>query len=240
MAQAHSRESGCFSLREAAIAFDQRLYYRPVCRLRYIHIHRKLHRAANSKQHAAIRNTIQTMLETERLLLRRWKMSDRAPFAEINADPQVMEFFPGTLTRDESDALIDRFESHFENHGFGLYAVELKGEGQFVGFMGLHVTTFQAHFTPAVEIGWRMGLPFWNKGFATEGSREVIRFAFERLRLDALVSFTVPHNLASRKVMEKLGMTHDPADDFDHPRLPEGHRLRRHVLYRLRNPQLSF
>ena len=178
------------------------------------------------------------MLETERLLLRRWKESDREPFAAMNADPRTMEFFPDVLTREESDELIDRIENHFENHGFGLYAIEVKDDNRFIGFMGLHVATFQAHFTPAVEIGWRIAASHWNKGFATEGSFEVVRYAFDHLRLDGIVSFTVPENVASRRVMEKLGMTRNPADDFDHPRLPDGHRLRRHVLYRLLNPQL--
>jgi ribosomal-protein-alanine N-acetyltransferase len=177
------------------------------------------------------------MLETDRLLLRRWNPSDREPFAEMNADPRVMEFFPKCLSRSESDAFIDRIEEHFDNHGYGLFAAELKVEEKFIGFIGLHVATFQAHFTPCVEIGWRIAVPYWGKGLATEGSREVIRYGFEGLGLDALVSFTVPENVASRRLMEKLGMTHDPADDFDHPRLPLGHRLRRHVLYRLRNPK---
>ena len=179
------------------------------------------------------------MLETERLVLRRWKESDREPFAEINADPRVMEFFPGCLTREESDQLIDDIESHFDNRGFGLFATELKAEKKLIGFIGLHVATFQAHFTPCVEIGWRIAAAYWGKGLATEGSREVIKFAFDRLRLESLVSFTVPENTASRRLMEKLGMTYDPADDFDHPRLPPGHRLRRHVLYRLRNPAFT-
>jgi ribosomal-protein-alanine N-acetyltransferase len=176
------------------------------------------------------------MLTTERLILRRWKDSDREPFAEINADPRVMEFFPGCLTREESDRLMDDIESHFDNRGFGLFATELKDGGNLIGFIGLHVASFQAHFTPCVEIGWRIATPYWGKGLATEGSREVIRFAFERMRLESLVSFTVPENIASRRLMEKLGMTHDPAEDFDHPKLPPGHRLRRQVLYRLKNP----
>jgi len=108
-----------------------------------------------------------------------------------------------------------------------------------VGFIGLHVASFQAHFTPCVEIGWRIAAPYWGKGLATEGSREVIRYAFEWLRLENLVSFTVPENVPSRRLMEKLGMTHNPVDDFDHPRLPPGHRLRRHVLYRLKNPAFA-
>jgi RimJ/RimL family protein N-acetyltransferase len=179
------------------------------------------------------------MLETERLLLRRWKDSDREPFAAMNADPRVMEFFSDTLTREESDQLIENIESHFDNRGFGLFATELKSESKLIGFIGLHVASFQAHFTPCVEIGWRIAVPYWGKGLATEGSREVIRFAFDRLKLESLVSFTVSENVASRRLMEKLGMTHDPADDFDHPKLPPGHRLRRHVLYRLKNPALA-
>jgi ribosomal-protein-alanine N-acetyltransferase len=178
------------------------------------------------------------MLQTERLILRRWQDSDREPFAEMNADPRVMEFFSDVLTREESDRLIESIESHFDNRGFGLFATELKAEQKLIGFIGLHVASFQAHFTPCVEIGWRIAAPYWGKGLATEGSREVIRYAFEWLRLESLVSFTVPENVASRRLMEKLGMTHDPAEDFDHPKLPEGHRLRRHVLYRLKNPAL--
>jgi ribosomal-protein-alanine N-acetyltransferase len=178
------------------------------------------------------------MLETERLLLRRWKDSDREPFAKMNANPRVMEFFAGCLTREESDQFIDRAESDIENYGFGLFAAELKETSAFIGFIGLHTTTFQAHFTPAVEIGWRIDEPYWRKGLATEGSRGVIEYAFKRLRLDALVSFTAPDNQSSRRLMERLGMTHNPADDFNHPRLPEGHRLRRQVLYRLKNPAL--
>ena len=179
------------------------------------------------------------MLETERLILRRWQDSDREPFAEMNADPRVMEFFPDCLTREESDQLIENIESHFDNRGFGLFATELKAESKLVGFIGLHVASFQAHFTPCVEIGWRIAASYWGKGLATEGSREVIRYAFEWLRLENLVSFTVPENVPSRRLMEKLGMTHNPVDDFDHPRLPPGHRLRRHVLYRLKNPAFA-
>ena len=131
------------------------------------------------------------MLDTERLLLRRWKLEDREPFAAMNADPRVMEFFPGVLTREESDAMIDRIEEHFDNHGFGLFAAELKEERRLIGFIGLHVAGFQAHFTPCVEIGWRLAAPYWGKGLAVEGSREVIRFAFDRLKLESLVSFKI-------------------------------------------------
>jgi ribosomal-protein-alanine N-acetyltransferase len=176
------------------------------------------------------------MLETERLILRRWKPSDREPFARMNANPRVMEYFAGVLTRDESDQFADRIEADFENYGYGLFAVELKETHEFIGFIGLHRATFQAHFTPCVEIGWRIDEPYWGKGYATEGSLAVVDYAFKRLRLDSLVSFTSPDNQSSRRLMERLGMAHDPAEDFDHPRLPEGHRLRRQVLYRLKNP----
>lgn len=173
-------------------------------------------------------------MRTERLILRRWRDSDREPFAQLNADPRVMRFFPQLLSRDESNAAVDRIEAHFEQHGFGLCAAELIEDGRFIGYIGLAIPQFAAHFTPAVEIGWRLAAEQWARGLATEGARAIVRHAFEELALGELVSFTVPDNIRSRRVMEKLGMTQTPADDFDHPRLPEGHRLRRHVLYRLR------
>ena len=170
---------------------------------------------------------------TERLILRRWQPSDREPFGQLNADPRVMEFMPSLLSRTESDALIDRIEADFDLHGFGACAVELRGEASFLGFVGLNVPRFEAAFTPCVEIAWRLSAEYWGRGFATEGARAMVRYAFDTLQLDALVSFTVPANLRSRRVMEKIGMTHDPAEDFDHPNLAPGHPLRRHVLYRL-------
>jgi RimJ/RimL family protein N-acetyltransferase len=173
-------------------------------------------------------------LHTERLILRRWRASDREPFRKINADPRVMEFFLATLTAEASDALVDHIEGHFEQHGFGLWATELRETQSLIGYVGLAVPRFEAAFTPCVEIGWRLSADYWGRGLATEGSCEVVRFAFEELNLPSLVSFTVPANVRSRRVMEKIGMTHDPADDFDHPHLPEGHPLKRHVLYRLR------
>jgi len=175
-----------------------------------------------------------TVAATERLILRRWREEDREPFAQINADPRVMEFFPELLTREESDRMVDRIEDHFRRHGFGLCAVELRRERSFIGFIGLNIPTFQAAFTPCVEIGWRLSADHWGQGLATEGAREMVRYAFEAAGLESLVSFTVPANLRSRSVMAKIGMTHNPAEDFDHPRLPERHPLRRHVLYRLR------
>jgi RimJ/RimL family protein N-acetyltransferase len=182
---------------------------------------------------------------TERLILRQWRADDRAPFQAINADPRVMEFFPGTLHPWESDEVFERIQRHFERHGFGLWAAELRADRSFLGFIGLAVPNFDAPFMPAVEIGWRLRSDVWNRGLATEGAREAMRFAFQELRLASLVSMTVPANLRSRRVMEKLGMTRDERDDFDHPLLPVGHPLRRHVLYRLdrqawrADPQIS-
>jgi RimJ/RimL family protein N-acetyltransferase len=174
-------------------------------------------------------------LRTDRLHLRRWRPDDRAPFANLNADPRVIEFLPAALSRQESDAMADRIEAHFARHGFGLWAVEIAGITPFVGFIGLAVPRFEAPFTPCVEIGWRLDADHWNRGYATEGARAVVDFAFGPLQLDEIVSFTVPANLRSRRVMEKLGMTRSESEDFDHPLLPEGHPLHRHVLYRLRS-----
>lgn len=174
-----------------------------------------------------------TILETERLVLRNWRQADREPFAQMNADRRVMEFLPGVLSKAESDLLVDKIESHIQAHGFGLFATELHTSPSFIGYIGLAIPSFQASFTPCVEVGWRLSAAHWGKGLATEGAREVIRYACEVLGLAEVVSFTVPANLRSRRVMEKLGMSHDSADDFDHPKLPEGHGLRRHLLYRL-------
>ena len=172
-------------------------------------------------------------LTTSRLLLRRWRGADRLPFQRINADARVMEFFPEPLTADASDALFDRAQAHFNRHGFGPFAVELIETNAFIGFIGLSVPAFDAHFMPAVEIGWRLAFEHWGKGLATEGARAALGFGFNDLGLEQVISFTVPANLRSRSVMEKIGMTHDPRDDFDHPGLPEGNPLRRHVLYRI-------
>ena len=170
-------------------------------------------------------------LGTDRVRLRRWLATDRGAFAALNADVQVMEHFPSALSRDESDTLAARIEAHFEQHGYGLWAVEIPRVAPFAGFIGLSVPDFDAHFTPCVEIGWRLASEHWNRGYATEGAQAVLAFGFDTLGLDEIVSFTVPGNLPSRRVMEKIGMVHNPADDFDHPSLPEQHR--RHVLYRI-------
>lgn len=174
------------------------------------------------------------VIETDRLWLRRWCDADREPLARMNRDPAVMEFFPSLLSRAESDALVDRIEAHFDQHGFGLWATEVRTTGELIGFVGLAVPRFTAWFTPCVEIGWRLASEHWGKGLATEGARAVVGHAFDVLNLDEIVSLTVPANLRSRRVMEKLGMTRDPGEDFDHPLLAEGHPLRRHVLYRLK------
>jgi RimJ/RimL family protein N-acetyltransferase len=171
-------------------------------------------------------------LATARLILRPWRDADLAPFADLNADARVMEHFPATLTRSESDAVAARIRSHFDAHNFGFWAVELPGIAPFIGFVGLAFPRFEAHFTPCVEIGWRIAHAHWNQGFATEAARAALAHGFNELHLPEIVSFTATQNLASRRVMEKLGMTHSPSDDFDHPSLPAGHRLSRHVLYR--------
>jgi ribosomal-protein-alanine N-acetyltransferase len=148
-----------------------------------------------------------------------------------------MEHFQAPLTRAESDAMVDRIEAAFESNGFGLWAVEVVGGAPFIGFVGLAVPTFEAHFTPAVEVGWRLAQEHWGRGYATEAAHAALEFGFASVGLDEIVSFTVPANIRSRAVMERLGMTHDEKDDFDHPRIPPGHPLRRHVLYRLQSPR---
>jgi ribosomal-protein-alanine N-acetyltransferase len=172
-------------------------------------------------------------LTSERLILRRWRAEDLAPFAAMNADPATMRFMPGVMTTEETRTQIARFEEHHRLHGFGVWAVEAVGVAPLVGYVGLQRVPFEAHFTPAVEIGWRLSPAYWGKGYATEAARAALRTGFEDLNLDQIVSFTVPANKASWSVMERLGMTRDPSEDFDHPRLPVGHALRRHVLYRV-------
>ncbi len=171
-------------------------------------------------------------LQTDRLTLRRWRTEDRDPFARMNADPEVMRYLIRPLSHEESDGLIDRAERQFEEKGFGLWAVEVASSRSFIGYVGLWVPSFEAHFTPAVEVGWRLDQPYWGHGYATEAARAAIADGFERIRLKEIVSFTIPVNMRSIAVMERLGMTRDPDDDFDHPHLPEGHPYRRHVLYR--------
>jgi len=175
-------------------------------------------------------------LRTERLVLRRWRAADREPFAALNADPAVMEHFVAVLTRTESDDMVDRIEDTFDREGWGLWAVEVADPGTFIGFTGLWPATFDAPFTPAVEVGWRLARPGWGHGYATEAARASLRDGFERFAFDEIVSMTSVGNTRTRRVMEKLGMTRDPDDDFDHPNVPDDHRIQRHVLYRLVAP----
>ncbi len=177
-----------------------------------------------------------TIIQTERLILRQWREEDLEPFAQLNADPRVMEYFPATLSRQESAEMMKRMQTKIEERGWGLWAVSLAVDGKFIGFIGFNdVTqaTLPTHFSPAVEIGWRLAYPFWGKGYAVEGALACLKYGFETLNLKEIVSFTAIQNIRSRRVMEKIGMHHDPKDDFDHPKLAEGHPLRRHVLYRI-------
>ncbi len=169
--------------------------------------------------------------ETERLFMRQWRPSDRAPFAELNADPRVMDYFPAPLERDESDALADRCQALIEQRGWGFWAVELKASAEFIGFLGLHVPIAELPFSPCVEIGWRLAFQHWHKGLATEAARGALEAGFDRLDLAEIVSFTTLGNQRSRAVMQRIGMRE--ASRFEHPSIPIGHPLRAHCLYRL-------
>lgn len=154
----------------------------------------------------------------------------------MNADACVMEYFPSTLSKEESDSLAEKIQKELREREYGLWAVEVPGIAPFIGFVGLHDQDFSATFTPCIEIGWRLAYEHWGKGFAFEAASKVVAYSFHVLNLQELVSFTAVKNQRSRKLMEKLGMTRNPEDDFEHPKLPEGHPLRPHVLYRLKNP----
>jgi ribosomal-protein-alanine N-acetyltransferase len=171
-------------------------------------------------------------LTTSRLRLRRWRRDDRDAFAALNGDPRVMEHFPGCLSPVQSRDLMRRLDEHFDRHGFGLWAVEVPGVAEPIGFTGLRRVDFEAHFTPAVEVAWRLAFEHWGRGYATEAARAALDFAFGGLGLEEVVSFSVPANARSLAVMARLGMRRDPDGDFDHPALPAGHPLRRHVLFR--------
>lgn len=174
-------------------------------------------------------------LTTARLRLRDWRDDDLPAFRALNADPEVRRYFPTVMTAAESDALAAQVRADLETNGHGLWAVEVTGGAPFIGFVGLARPSFEP-FTASMEVGWRLARDAWGHGYATEAARAAVAFAFTNLGLRELVSFTVPANTASRRVMEKLGFTHDAAGDFLHPRLPEGHPLRPHVLYRLAFP----
>ena len=179
------------------------------------------------------------VITTARLRLRRWKANDLAPFAALNADPRVMEFYPDVLTRQESNAVAGRIQEGFAGHGFGLWALEIPGVAEFGGFVGLSVPRFEAAFTPCVEVGWRLAAEHWGHGYASEAASAVLVYGFDELKLPEIVSFTATQNLRSQAVMRRIGMERCPELDFEHPVLSVGHPLRRHVLYRVRPPHLS-
>jgi len=174
------------------------------------------------------------MIETDRLILRKWQDSDLEPFAALNSCEHVCEFLPNILSIEESNVLARKIISHFDKHGFGLFAVERKDTGEFIGFTGLSIPSFKADFMPAVEIGWRLAFSAWGQGFATEAAIAARNYAFNELGLQEIVSFTTKGNERSIKIMKKIGMTYDPKGDFDHPALEDGHPLLPHVLYSLK------
>lgn len=173
-------------------------------------------------------------IKTKRLLLRQWKESDLDPFAQLNADPCVMEFFPSVKTFEESSKEYEAILEHFKKHGYGWWAVSAINHSDFIGFIGLRYIDFPAAFTPAIEIAWRLSHKYWGKGYATEGANASLQYGFEILNFPEIISFTSIINIRSQAVMKRIGMHHDPKDDFDHPKLPKEDRLSRHVLYRLK------
>jgi RimJ/RimL family protein N-acetyltransferase len=175
-------------------------------------------------------------LRTSRLILREWRPEDLDAYAALNADPEVMRYFPQTYSREESAEQMARMAQHQAVNGFTFWAAELPGEAPFIGFIGLARPTFQAHFVPCVEIGWRLARPYWGRGLATEGAKAALSFGFNTVGAEEIVALTTVSNQRSRAVMVRLGMGFSPDDDFDHPRVPEGSPLRRHVLYRLKRP----
>ena len=171
-------------------------------------------------------------LETERLKLRQWKNSDLPAFSEMNADPIVMKYFPNTLSEDESNAIANKCKDLISKRSWGFWAVEIEEEKEFIGFVGLHKTSYDLPFTPCVEIGWRLGKKYWGKGYATEAAFEALKFAFEELKLSEVYSFTSVSNMQSWSVMERLNMQ-NLKKNFEHPMVPERHPLREHVLYKI-------
>lgn len=174
-------------------------------------------------------------IETERLILRLWRDEDAPVFAAINQDPKVIEFLRGPLSLTECQDFISRANAHFTKYGFGLWVVTLKKTNQMIGFVGLNVPDFQSHFTPCVEIGWRLGSQYWGKGYAFEAATAALEVGFKNFGLKEIVAFTVPKNLRSIAVMEKLKMQRDFAGDFLHPKLTPDHPLSQHILYRIAN-----
>ncbi|ENX34462.1 hypothetical protein F889_01744 [Acinetobacter colistiniresistens] len=171
------------------------------------------------------------MIETARLRLRQWQAQDSACFAAMSTHPQVMQYFPKLLTRAESDAMIDKMQSIIETQGWGLWAVELKQNQQFIGFVGLHDQPTQFSFSPCVEIGWRLDHAYWGQGYAPEAAQAALAFAFNQLKLDKVVAFTTLENAKSQTVMRKLRMK--KVSEFQHPALATEHPLSWHVLYEI-------
>ncbi|KTD11233.1 GNAT family N-acetyltransferase [Legionella jamestowniensis] len=173
------------------------------------------------------------IIESKRLIIREWLETDYPLFIEMNADAQVMQYFPAILSEKETMAMLARIHAHIQQHGFGLWAAELKETAEFIGFIGLNIPSFSAHFSPCVEIGWRLSPRFWGKGLAIEGAKAVLAYGFKQLGLKEIVSFTTITNVRSQRVMQKIGMTCDGKDNFCHPNLPLKHPLSPHVLYRI-------
>ena len=175
-----------------------------------------------------------TELTTDRLLLRQWQGADKDQFARMNADPIVMEHFPSTLSRQQSDEFVDRMREHLDEHGWGLWAVDVRDTGEFIGFVGLWPAGFDPFMSEElVEIGWRLKESAWGQGYATEAARAALDHAFDVLGLAQVVSFTSLTNVRSQAVMQRIGMARDTSSDFEHPRLPDGHPLKPHVVYRI-------
>lgn len=173
------------------------------------------------------------IIKTERLILRPWRESDFLPYSQINSDKKVMEFIPGTISREESDDMVRSYQEEWKQRNHGRWAVEAPGIADFIGYVGLHYTDFKANFTPCIEIGWRLGSEFWGKGFATEAAVAALDYGFNTLKLKDFYAFTFEGNENSRKLMERLGMTREPSLDFDHPALPPGHPIGRYVVYKI-------
>ena len=194
---------------------------------------KRSHRRCEHLEIRLIAMSSNSELYTNRLILRQWCEEDLAPFAQMNADPIVMEYFPSVLSQKESDELANKIQNHFQKNGFGFWAVEMPTVTRFAGFIGLSIPSFTAHFTPCVEIGWRLKKECWGQGYATEGANACLEFGFQELQLKEIVSLTATQNARSQRVMEKISMTRAPKDDFQHPLLPETHPLSHHVLYRI-------
>ena len=176
-------------------------------------------------------------IESNRLYFRQWKEEDKEFFFKLNSDPEVMKYFPQALSKNESDAFVEKVKFQINKRGWWFFAVEIKNTSEFIGFIGLSNTAFEAPFTPCTEIGWRFHRNFWKKGYATEGAKTVLDFAFRKIGKESIVSYTSKLNFPAIAVMKRIGMVEDPSYSFDHPKIPKGHPLRPHILYRLSKDQ---